>query len=567
MVSCDPDPVEKTLEVSGLSLTFTDEASSQEVTVTSNTDWAVAFEGQSANWLQFSPDGGNGNGTIQITVSQNGEESARSAKLTVSCEGISRTITIGQDGKAPDPAKIILFENVGATPANSEVEDFDSWLRSGTGAGNVTYSGSNVQVRNTMGSSTYEGASGGNNIFFYSSPQEFVINDIDIAGETNFIFSFGISDAVSSSSYGSVSASTIKLAASLDGITYTPLEYTTPSGNSWVVVSSEFVVPEGSEALFIKLYDAHTPETVRADDFKLIVGGNGTTVIVPSPELQWGVPSSDFELGYEGIKVPVTITIPYMDGIGQTFEFSVSDKAGSVFSESRQLLFGDGDIVLSFDYTPAGMGANGFDVKADGVSIGATVHNVYGVVYYENFNKSNDYTYNPGSTQSYTVAAYTDYLKYNQPNVTYEGIKMGTTDLNMLYWIQASLSKSIAGVAQYENASGSYHVLLGGIASNFHQFVIKGLDTSTTPGNMYMTLGVYYMLGQNADLSPANVKIEYSADNGTSWTEMEFFTPKTGQYWRLVTIASEIPSVNNLIIRFTPITTNIRLDDIRIWGY
>ncbi len=69
--------------------------------VNSNVNWQVS---SSASWLTISPSGGSNNGVFDVCFEENPATSPRSASVVVTGGGLSRTLTINQDGKFIPPA-------------------------------------------------------------------------------------------------------------------------------------------------------------------------------------------------------------------------------------------------------------------------------------------------------------------------------------------------------------------------------------------------------------------------------------------------------------------------------
>ena len=70
-----------------------------DVHVTSNVDWSAAT---ASDWITISPASGSGNGTIQVTLVENGSLNPRTAKITVKGEGMERVIEVEQDGASKE---------------------------------------------------------------------------------------------------------------------------------------------------------------------------------------------------------------------------------------------------------------------------------------------------------------------------------------------------------------------------------------------------------------------------------------------------------------------------------
>ena len=91
----DPNAPRITLSGSPFDFTF-DDISSKQLTIESNVDWTLT---KSDDWITVSSTSGSNNGTVDISVTNNGG-SFRSGSVTVSGEGISKNISITQQSEA-----------------------------------------------------------------------------------------------------------------------------------------------------------------------------------------------------------------------------------------------------------------------------------------------------------------------------------------------------------------------------------------------------------------------------------------------------------------------------------
>lgn len=88
----------KTLNLSRSSLGFNSSSGSQNVSITSNVSWTVS---DNASWISVSPGSGSNDGSISITCTSNASTSSRSGTITVSGDGVTKTVSITQAGAAP----------------------------------------------------------------------------------------------------------------------------------------------------------------------------------------------------------------------------------------------------------------------------------------------------------------------------------------------------------------------------------------------------------------------------------------------------------------------------------
>ncbi|MFK7806502.1 MAG: M12 family metallo-peptidase [Saprospiraceae bacterium] len=83
-----------TLEVSPAIQNVSSAGGTISFSVTANTDWAVT---ENSNWLTVSPTSSNGNATVTATCQANSVTSSRSATLTFTGGGLTKTATINQE--------------------------------------------------------------------------------------------------------------------------------------------------------------------------------------------------------------------------------------------------------------------------------------------------------------------------------------------------------------------------------------------------------------------------------------------------------------------------------------
>ena len=84
------------------SFSFTEEGGSYELKFTSNRDWKVTY---SENWLSVSPASGSsaeGPLTVTIAADPNSEQESRTATVTITAGGVSKTVTVSQAGAIAD---------------------------------------------------------------------------------------------------------------------------------------------------------------------------------------------------------------------------------------------------------------------------------------------------------------------------------------------------------------------------------------------------------------------------------------------------------------------------------
>jgi hypothetical protein len=117
----------------------------------------------------------------------------------------------------------------------------------------------------------------------------------------------------------------------------------------------------------------------------------------------------------------------------------------------------------------------------------------------------------------------------------------------------------------YVGASGSRNIFLTNSIGRY--FEISGINTSNY-NNIQLSFGQYKStIASNG----TELKIEISCD-GINYSQL-FFTPRTTgtgtAIWSLITTTGQIPSCNNLRIKFTQTSTlpQFRIDDVKLVGY
>ena len=87
-----------TLSVSPGSISLTDAAATESITVTANCDWGVSVEDK--EWCSVSPSGGvKGTSVVKLTVKENPTYESRTNTVTFRYDGKTETVVISQDGK------------------------------------------------------------------------------------------------------------------------------------------------------------------------------------------------------------------------------------------------------------------------------------------------------------------------------------------------------------------------------------------------------------------------------------------------------------------------------------
>ena len=122
-------------------------ADSKTFNIDSNAQWIVTT---SASWLTVSPTSGSGNATISVEVADNNDAAPRTATITVSGEGITRTVSVQQSGNSLQVSPQELSFKWEGEEKSFTITSEGSWVVSGapswcnlsqtSGSGNATIS-------------------------------------------------------------------------------------------------------------------------------------------------------------------------------------------------------------------------------------------------------------------------------------------------------------------------------------------------------------------------------------------------------------------------------------------
>ena len=244
--------------------------------IQSNTYWMVTYDkgtGLEEPWFTLAREAGNGSADLTVTVQRN-DGNARSAELKlVTNRNVSTTVTLSQAGIGE---RVYFYgDDFGTGGAGASVAEFDGWNLRGMGVEETYYDGQNATLDAGSPSTTYDGASGGNNVLF-GDDGWLTLGGIATKGDYNFIFSFGVSNDVKAPS-----ADDLKLYISQDRAQWTPVEYTLPASateaGKWSMVRIPFFIKEDCPAVFFRFESASAG--YRVDDPALEEGdGTGETI-------------------------------------------------------------------------------------------------------------------------------------------------------------------------------------------------------------------------------------------------------------------------------------------------
>ena len=107
------------LSASVSSLSYTSSSGSKSVSVTSNVPWTVSAN---QSWITVNPASGTSNGSFSVTCTSNTSTSSRSGTVTITGGGITKTISVSQEGAAPS-STLSASRTYLAFPAIALLED------------------------------------------------------------------------------------------------------------------------------------------------------------------------------------------------------------------------------------------------------------------------------------------------------------------------------------------------------------------------------------------------------------------------------------------------------------
>lgn len=316
----------------------------QTVEVVSKGDWTLTFKNPGdSQWVTPSAMSGK-TGTTQLTFTLGQASGERSAILVLTAsstvEGFpltdEATITVVQSDSDVPTGNALYSENCGTKVEKVDgywpyVDKFEGWTRGGSlDQKAVTYTGNSASVANSgKGFDPAEDettvVTGPPYVSMNKSTSVFNINDINIASNTNFTFTFTAAQQVNYSGgvvLGDVTDETIRFSVSTDGSSYAPvaLKVKKVASGYWYLCTAEFKLPAGvsTDKIWVRFdgYAGLENHGLRLDDFKLYEGGNGPELVVPSVDYTKGTVAEAIAAGAgKNYEVAATVVAIHTQGI------------------------------------------------------------------------------------------------------------------------------------------------------------------------------------------------------------------------------------------------------------
>ena len=451
----------------------------QTVEVVSKGDWTLTFKNPGdSQWVTPSAMSGK-TGTTQLTFTLGQASGERSAILVLTAsstvEGFpltdEATITVVQSDSNVPTGNALYSENCGTKVEKVDgywpyVDKFEGWTRGGSlDQKAVTYTGNSASVANS--GKVFDPAedettvvTGPPYVSMNKSTSVFNINDINIASNTNFTFTFTAAQQINYSNgvvLGDMTDETIRFSVSTDGSSYAPvaLKVKKVASGYWYLCTAEFKLPAGvsTDKIWVRFdgYAGLNNHGLRIDDFKLYEGGNGSELVVPSVDYTKGTVAEAIAAGAgKNYEVAATVVAMHTQGIligdasgvmlaflGEAPAVAVNDAVtvkGTTELRNGVIQFGKG---LSVAKTGTGSYNTPAPEVMDGTAVTAYIATalenkaVYKYVKYNGeFTVSGNY-YNvviAGTTTKGSVAyGKSEWASFNDKPVTVEGWLLGGT--------------------------------------------------------------------------------------------------------------------------------------------
>lgn len=316
----------------------------QTVEVVSKGDWTLTFKNPGdSQWVTPSAMSGK-TGTTQLTFTLGQASAERSAILVLTAsstvEGFpltdEATITVVQSDSDVPTGNALYSENCGTKVEKVDgywpyVDKFEGWTRGGSlDQKAVTYTGNSASVANS--GKVFDPAedettvvTGPPYVSMNKSTSVFNINDINIASNTNFTFTFTAAQQINYSNgvvLGDMTDETIRFSVSTDGSSYAPvaLKVKKVASGYWYLCTAEFKLPAGvsTDKIWVRFdgYAGLNNHGLRIDDFKLYEGGNGSELVVPSVDYTKGTVAEAIAAGAgKNYEVAATVVAMHTQGI------------------------------------------------------------------------------------------------------------------------------------------------------------------------------------------------------------------------------------------------------------
>lgn len=221
-------------------------------------------------------------------------------------------------------AQTFYSENFGTPSGTTAIDAYTGWQNNAP----IAYSGT-ADVRSTLASSSYSGASGGGNILINAVDEFFRIDGINSSAynSADIHLTFGVNTP-------SLVTNVLTLEVSTDGTNWTPISYT-PTGTGWTLATVSGGVIPSSTTLSIR-FSSSTTQQYRIDDIKL-------ASISASCALSLGTATTTCEASTLALDT-YAVTIPFTGGGAASY--TITPAAGNVGGDNPSTMT-EGNITIS----------------------------------------------------------------------------------------------------------------------------------------------------------------------------------------------------------------------------
>lgn len=274
------------LEVNPTTLTF-ENGGVQTFEISTNRQWKASVE--DVDWVSLSKTEGEGSAEIQVSIPEGTIGETKINIIMSNRSGMLKSATVNVKTGAVIESKLIYNETFGNADVSQKpyISDYQGWNKSGDGANEVVYAGSNTSIRSSGLANTgaYEGASGPNIVFFGNSPAIFDVKKIALAeGQNNLKLTFGASRSKQNEDKtheNTFTPETFKVSVSSNGTTWQEIAYEKNNGDAehpyWIMATANFTLKKATSELYIR-FSASESSLFRLDDITLTTGYGGQEV-------------------------------------------------------------------------------------------------------------------------------------------------------------------------------------------------------------------------------------------------------------------------------------------------
>ena len=261
------------------------EGSQSYFEISANRHWTATVL-DDKTWVTLSKMEGDGSDKVQVSIPEGITDEAKVLIQISNKVGVlmKEEVTIRSGNIVP--AVVIYNETFGTTaPSKSPypfVDEFTDWVKSGEGSTTVEYAGSGASIRQSGKlSAGYEGASGGDKLFFGNNAN-FIIQKITLkSDQTNLKLGFGgsYSQQITGGYDNEFKPESFHFYLSKDGTTWSnAIQYDYKQADEyWVYVTSNFTLKYPVNTLYIK-FAADIASVFAIDDPTLSTGNGGQEI-------------------------------------------------------------------------------------------------------------------------------------------------------------------------------------------------------------------------------------------------------------------------------------------------